>query len=258
MGKQALGQRLCRQRSFKTSHRECLASIACLHTESINIWSHLLATLWFFASICRFAGGLEIPYTTSTAATLFYLVANIVCFACSTLYHVFANHARANAYQYMDHLGITAVIWASSISLTTLSFESHPKEQWMHGILISIVAALCFLYLLCGSQYGSSDRQNRIYIHTVLGSLAMLSGLRNWQIRWARHRSGQLFTDFAIMVLFNGVGGAIYATHLLDKTLGTKLGTLDISHNAMHILFIVGSVVYEQSLMRTYHDMLDE
>ena len=137
-GCHGLGQR----RRCTTSYRASIASVVYLHTETLNIWSHLLGAVWFGSSAVRFAAAGSGPPTSDAVAVLIYLTATTLCFASSTLYHIFAGHAHAGAWQLIDHVGIVGNIWASSVSFTLLSFPCRSVEQWMLVALISSAAAL--------------------------------------------------------------------------------------------------------------------
>jgi adiponectin receptor len=134
--------KLSQHRIYTISYRKSIVSIVHLHSETINIWSHLFGTLWFCASATRFAGTAKSLFSPSTAAILAYLTANVFCFACSTLYHVFADHAEADFWLRLDYLGIVCAIWASSISFVALSFSCHSGEQYAYTILVTAAAAL--------------------------------------------------------------------------------------------------------------------
>jgi adiponectin receptor len=59
-----------------------------------------------------------------------------------------------------------------------------------------------------------------------------------------------------MLTTINTLGGAIYATHLIDKAIGAKVGIPNASHNIMHVLVVTGALVYEQGLLSTYQDPL--
>jgi adiponectin receptor len=105
------------------------------------------STLWFCASATRFAVTATSLFSLNAAAILMYLIANIFCFACSTLYHVFADHAEADFWLRLDHLGIIYVIWASSISFIALSFGCYPGEQFAYTVVVTATAVLCSVRL---------------------------------------------------------------------------------------------------------------
>jgi adiponectin receptor len=239
-------------RIYTTFYRKSIVSIAHLHSETINVWSHLFGTLWFCASATRFAVTATSLFFPTAAAILAYLIANVFCFACSTLYHVFADHSEADSWLQLDHLGIVCTIWASSVSFIALSFGCHPGEQYVYTVLVTATAALCSVRLSGISQRNCSERRSRISTYIVLGSLAALPALRCWYLG----RDFGLLNDFVTMVTINTLGGAIYATHLLDKAIGVKLGVPNASHNTMHVLAVAGAMVYEQGLLSTYQDLL--
>jgi adiponectin receptor len=245
---------LVRRRSFTTSYRKSILSVAHLHSETINVWSHLFGTLWFCISATRFAGTATSLSSMSAAAILMFLIANAFCFACSTLYHIFANHAKADSWLRLDHFGIVCVIWASSISFVALSFSCHPGEQYVYMGFVTAAAAICSHRLSGNLQHSCSERRGRISAYVVLGSLAALPAFRRW------HLGGDfdLITNFRMMVIINTLGGAIYATHLLDRGIEMKLGVPDASHVTMHFLAVAGALVYEQGLTSAYQDSLSK
>jgi adiponectin receptor len=239
-----LGQR----RIYTTSYRKSIVSIVYLHSETINTWSHLFGTLWFCASATRFAGTATSLFSLSTAAILAYFTANVFCFACSTLYHVFADHAEADFWLRLDHLGIVCVIWASSISFVALTFSCHSGEQYVYIIFVTAAAALCTVRILGISHHSCSERRSRISTYVVLGSLATLPAFHCWYLG----REFGLLTAFGTLFIINTLGGAIYATHILDKAIEMKLGVPGASHYTMHILAVAGAFVYEQGLLSAY------
>jgi adiponectin receptor len=45
-----------------------------------------------------------------------------------------------------------------------------------------------------------------------------------------------------MLTTINTLGGAIYATHLMDKAIGAKVGIPNASHNTMHVLAVAGAL----------------
>jgi adiponectin receptor len=242
-----------RRRMYTTSYYKSIVSIPHLHSETVNVWSHLFGTLWFCASATRFAGTATSLLSPSAAAILAYLIANVFCFACSTLYHVFADHAEADFWLRLDHLGIVCAIWASSISFVALSFSCHSGEQYVYTVFLTAAAALCSVRLLGNSQHSCSERRSRISMYVALGSLAILPAFRCWHLG----RYFGLLTDFGTLVIINTLGGVIYATHLLDTAIGMKIGVPGASHHTMHVLAVAGACVYEQGLVLAYQERSD-
>jgi adiponectin receptor len=241
---------LVRRRSHTTSYRKSILSIPHLHSETLNLWSHLFGTVWFCASATRFAKTATSLSSTNAAAIFLFLTANTFCFACSTLYHVFADHAEADSWLRLDHVGIVCAIWASSTSFVALSLGHHLGEQYVYMGSVTAAAVVCSYQLLGNLQHSRSERRSRISTYAILGSLAALPAFRCWYLSGV---SG-LVTDFGIMVLINALGGAIYTTDLLDTAIGMQFGIPSASHLTMHILAVVAALFYEKGLMSAYRD----
>lgn len=251
MGKRASCRSLGRRRIYTTSYRDAIVSIASTHTETVNIWSHLLAALWFATNAARFTGAVMCLSSSSTAAVLTYLVATAFCFAWSALYHIFADHTAADFWLRLDHIGIVCAIWASSVSFVELSPGWHSTERWRHILMVTAAATICCVCLSTASLYGNLKQSFRIRTHVIMGSVAAIPALRCWHL----HRPGQcmgLLADFVTMIVINGSGGAIYATNFLDERIKKKLGVPGASHQVMHVLAVVGALVYERGLMLAY------
>lgn len=118
---------------------------------------------------------------------------------------------------------------------------------------VTAAAAVCCQRLSGNLQHRCSERRSRISKYVVLGSLAALPAFRCWHLG----RDVGLISDFGLLVIINTSGGAIYATHLLDKAIEMKLGVPDASHLTMHVLAVVGALVYEQGLVSAYQDSLN-
>ena len=240
--------RLSRRRLRTSSYKACVVSVASLHTETLNIWTHLLSAVWFGCSTVRFGAACTDPLTLDAAAVLVYLGATALCFASSTLYHVFADHAHAGIWLRIDHFGIVCAIWASSVSFVLFSFDCRRGEGWAYVAFVTAAAALCLARLWDMREYGTKGRTERLRAHMALGGLAAVPGLRCWHL----HKQGQyveLLKEFWSLVAINGTGGVIYATHLLDKAIGMELGLPDTSHHVMHVMVVVGAWIYGQSLL---------
>lgn len=192
--------------------------------------------------------------SANAAAILMCLTANAFCFACSTFYHIFADHAEADSWLQLDHLGIVCAIWASSISFVALSLGCHPYEQYVYMGFVTAAAAACSHRLWGGSRHGCSERRSRISTYVILGSLAALPAFCCWYLS----RYSGLVAYFGTMVIINTSGGAIYATHFLDTAIEMKLGVPDASHLTIHILAVAGALVCERGLMSAYRDSLSK
>ena len=240
-----------RQRLHTSSYMACIVSVAGLHTETINIWSHLIGTVWFCCSAARFASTCDHPLASDAAAVLVYLAATALCFASSTLYHIFAGHVHASSWLWMDYVGIVCTIWASSVSFVTFAFDCRPGERWGYIALVTSAAALSLARLANVNDHGPEGRRERLRAHLVFGGLALLPGLHCWRL-YAQEPGGDLVKAFWSLAVVSSVGGSIYATHLFDKAIGMELGMPDASHHFMHVMVVARACAYERGLLSAY------
>lgn len=246
--------KLSHRRRGTTSYAESMASIVRIHTETVNIWTHCLGALWFSASAAQlvFAASGSAAETAGAAAVVVFLAAAAFCFLFSSLYHTFANHARADVWQRIDHFGIVAVIWASSVSFTFFAFRCQPGLQWAH-ISLATLASGWSLKRLWKIEVGHGGGWwARLATHAVLGALAALPALQcKYQAQTTCPISG-LLAAFIELFVANSIGGALYATSILDDAIGKELGMPDASHHAMHIVVLFGAWKYQQGLLKAY------
>jgi hypothetical protein len=102
-------------RPISNSYWQCLQSCFYRHNETVNIYTHLLATFWMIALPIALYPHARDHYPTAgaddwTVFALFFL-GGASCFALSTIYHVLSNHSHAvhDFAHKLDFLGITIV-----------------------------------------------------------------------------------------------------------------------------------------------------
>lgn len=243
-----------RHRPRSTSYLDSVKSIIHLHTETLNVWSHLAGALLISARIGQFAATCTDPLAADAIVILVYLAGAAVCFSCSTLYHVFTNHAQAALWQRIDHLSIVILIWASSIPFIHFSFIC---ESTKLGAYMGLVTASAIISLIClwwSPFYHSGGLWSRVGTHVAVGALATLPAFDPSQERQyhALGPEGTLLRSFWALVMANSLGGGIYATNALERSFGRWLEMPDVSHHIMHITVVFGAWVYQQGLFFVY------
>ena len=186
-----------RRRSMSSSYAKSIRSVAGLHTETLNIWSHLLGTILFSFSAVKFAATSTTPLAQDAIVIYMYLVATALCFLCSMLYHVFADHVSANTWQCIDHLGIVVFIWASSISFIFLSIHDKKDRKWTGMLFVTAAAFLSLIRLW--RTFPLKSQRATVYI--AFGSLATLPALHYWYCRTGVYHRVRLLTAFWSLVI---------------------------------------------------------
>ncbi|KAF2113707.1 hemolysin-III related-domain-containing protein [Lophiotrema nucula] len=239
---------LSRHRPFSTCYTESLKSIMALHNEAINIWSHLIPTFWFLTMAVWFAATSEDPLDDDMAVVLIYQSAATFCFACSTLYHVFADHVHADWWQHLDHFGIVTVIWSSAIPFIHFSFDLERYTQQAYIILVSISAVVALTRI---SASRSGVHFNRTATHTLHGSIAAVPAIHRL-FSCGLCDPLDIMKPFWSLVVANCLGGGYYAIGLVHESITMDSTISDASHQFMHATAVYGTWIYERGLISVY------
>lgn len=240
-----------RQRPQSTSYIECVKSVWHVHDETVNIWTHLIATLVFFAVFMGLWDGNRRRRVIQSRALFLYLPAATLFFLCSTIYHVFQNHIDHTIWHTFYHCSITLFVWASSRSFSILAFDRKRAVWRMHGAISTGMALLSILLTLCAEFVWKHPVWALYIIHTLNGSLAAIpafnrpSGL-HWRSTRARKK---LLGSFQALILFSVVGSIAYTTRLVDSMLDARTHATSTSHYAMHMAVVIGACVYGQEII---------
>jgi adiponectin receptor len=252
---------LGRPRTPSQSYFDAAKSIWHLHDEAFNIWSHLLAAIWFTAVTIKFVFVCTGPPTRNTWAILVYLIAATLCFSWSALYHTLANHSQAELWQRIDHFGIAILIWASSSVFVFFSFSKHRTAQQFYITAVTLLALLSISQLWSDAKHSSEISWNRISwnrtsIHAIYGALSTLPAV-HYAARsdsWRLIKEQRLLRSFCVLVLLNTLGGAIYVTSFVERALGARVSPPGIGHHVMHVLAVLGTSLYKRGIFSFYAD----
>jgi adiponectin receptor len=219
-----------------------------MHTETLNIWTHVVGTTLFLNDVIAFAGSCKVPISQSMLARLVYLAAAALCFFCSTLYHIFSRSREAHFWQHVDHLGIVVFVWATSLSFVYISFREEQVIQCVYVVVITSLFIVSLMRLWGMWYHCSGSQRSRLVLHVTFGALATWPALHLWHIRANKGQELDILRAYLSLVIVNSIGGAIYATRLLDDTVGQYLRLPDLSHAIMHVMVIFGARIYQQAL----------
>lgn len=129
-------------RPILLSTKSCFRSLAYLHNETINIFSHLLPALAAVILICLIPWyfSARFPNAVWQDHLIFqlYLVASAICFGTSTLYHLLLCHSERyrNLWVRCDYAGIILQILGCFVSGIYVGFYC---EQNLRSIYWSMV-----------------------------------------------------------------------------------------------------------------------
>lgn len=232
------------------SFKACLASIFRIHTETGNIWTHLIGVV-LFISICIYY--LCLPATQFISVWqekvvffLFFLGA-VLCLLCSTLFHTFGCHSERvhKIFGKLDYSGIALMIMGSFVPWVYYSFycDSEPKVVYMTSICVLGIATIGVSQ---ADKFNTSKyRSFRAVIFASLG----LSGLIPAIHVAIKHgfvpslTKGQLGWLYLMAILYL-TGAFLYAMRIPERYFPGKCDLMFQSHQIFHVLVVVAAVVH--------------
>ncbi|CAF4416629.1 unnamed protein product, partial [Didymodactylos carnosus] len=130
------------------SVKQCFASIFHLHTETVNIWTHLLGTLFFICMAAYFITRptSEVHIEKKLIFCAFFLGA-IICLLCSTLYHTLYCHSPklSKLFTKLDYCGIAILIIGSIIPLLYYQFYCEFGTKIAYLSVIGLLGIGCIV-----------------------------------------------------------------------------------------------------------------
>jgi len=125
-------------RKASASYMQCFASLSYIHNETVNIYTHLLASLAFVLLAPSFYSTIISSHHYGQASNgdiyvfACFFTGAIFCLGMSATYHTISNHSEAvNKFgNKLDYLGIILMIWGSFVPSIYYGFGCHP--QWIN------------------------------------------------------------------------------------------------------------------------------
>ena len=246
------------------SFRGCFKSIFRMHTETWNIWTHLLGFV-FFLILCLgvyiFGDYItclfedikvhNLPWDEQFVIFLFFIGA-ITCLSCSFLFHTLANHSRPIYYivSRLDYSGIAFLITGSSIPAYYYGFYCMTLAMCIHVSILVVLCVLCvtlslwsrfsipkfrplrFAVFISFGLYGCIPAAHIIMVHGVDSALEKFSGL-----------------TLALMALLYIFGGILYVLRVPERFFPGKFDIWASSHQLWHLFVLAAALIHYDTLL---------
>lgn len=129
-------------RPASNSFQKSFGSLAYLHNESVNIYSHLLGGLAFSIIGLFLYTSIASRYETASSADItafaFFFAGAALCLGMSGTYHAISNHSPlvAKLGNKLDYVGIVCMITGSFIPSIYYGFYCHPHLQETYWTMV--------------------------------------------------------------------------------------------------------------------------
>ena len=254
------------------SFRGCFKSMFRMHTETWNIWTHLIGFSFFLVLV----GGIYIfgDYITywfedvqihslpwdEQLVMMFFFAGAMGCLLCSTLFHTFANHSEGvfQLFIRLDYSGIAFLITGSSIPAYYYGFYCTTISGCTHIGILLILCAMCVTVSMWSKFSTPKYRPLRFAIFVLFGLYGVIPTLH------ILLREGYTQACIAYAPWSLGAMGAVYIIGALLYVLRIperfSPGRFDIwasSHQLFHICVVMAALVHYDTLLNMIKYRLD-
>ncbi|MFT7805554.1 adiponectin receptor protein 2-like [Arapaima gigas] len=232
------------------SFRACFKSIFRIHTETGNIWTHLLGCLFFLCLgiVYMFRPNMSFvaPFQEKIVIGAFFLGA-ILCLSFSWLFHTVYCHSEgvSRIFSKLDYSGIAFLIMGSFVPWLYYSFYCSPQPCFIYLIVVCILGLAAITVSQCDFFATPQYRGVRAGVFVGLGLSGVVPTL-HFVISEGFLRAttiGQMGWLFLMAILYI-TGACLYAARIPERFFPGKCDIWFHSHQLFHILVVAGAFVH--------------
>ncbi|KAM0328007.1 hypothetical protein ACHAQA_005406 [Verticillium albo-atrum] len=255
----ANGHILTGYRAVRPSTAACAASLASVHNETANIWSHLLPAiaalmgnyvLWVYF-------GWRFPDAAWADQAVFhgFLTACVVCFGVSAGYHTMLCHSEAvhDLWLRMDYLAIVVQILGSFASGIYMGFYCESRLRGLYWAMIGILSLMTCLVVLHPRLQTKEHRMLRLgtFVATGMSGFApIIHAAMLFPYAQLDRQAGIRY--YYLEGVFLLVGAVAYAVHFPEKWNPVKYDIWGASHQIFHCSVVLAAMAHFYGLWSAY------
>ncbi|KAH8676603.1 hemolysin III family channel protein [Tricladium varicosporioides] len=246
-------------RKVSNSYRASLASLAYVHNQTANIYSHLLGALIFVAGGCFIYYSLVPRYQTADKYDLgifaSFFTGAFICFGFSAFFHAVGNHSHRVYHNWLllDLYGILCLICGTVYSGTYYGFYCEPSIWITYSVEITIITIVGGLIFTIPRFREPKWRFIRALVFGIIllsGAVPMTHAAELFGRKQAALQMGWYWLVLEACLYITGA--CIYATRFPECL---KPGSFDIwgnSHQVFHIFAVLGALVHLVGMIKAF------
>ncbi|KAM6470708.1 adiponectin receptor protein 1 [Python bivittatus] len=232
------------------SFRACFRSIFRLHTETGNIWTHLLGFLFFLVLGIGYMFSPNMKYVAPIQERvvfgMFFLGA-ILCLCFSWLFHTVYCHSEkvSRTFSKLDYSGIALLTMGSFVPWLYYSFYCSPQPQLIYLIIICVLGITAIMVSQWDHFATPQYRAVRAGVFLGLGLSGLVPTL-HFMITEGFIKAttvGQIGWLFLMAVLYI-LGVGLYAARIPERFFPGKCDIWFHSHQIFHVLVVAAACVH--------------
>ncbi|XP_077988949.1 adiponectin receptor protein 1-like isoform X4 [Glandiceps talaboti] len=230
------------------SFKCCFKSIFRVHTETGNIWTHLLGFVAFCVVTVLFFSHASPGYTWQEKAvfTAFFIGA-LLCLGLSCVFHTVYCHSEtvSKLFSKLDYTGISALIVGSFIPWLYFSFYCEHVARYAYIILICVLGAIAIVVSLWDKFSEPKFRPLRAGVFIAMGLSAVIPGVHffirtGFPLAFEAGAVGWM----ALMGAMYIIGAVLYAVRVPERYFPGKCDIVFQSHQIFHVLVVAAAFIH--------------
>ena len=236
---------------------DCLKSIFKIHNETLNIWTHLIGTLFYvYLSFFIFLNDKFNSFTSHWVIS-FYLISVITCYFNSVLFHTFNCHSKeiSNFVFNLDILGIILSLLSGVISNQYFMFHQFKKTRYFY-ILFYVTLSLLIINI---NKISIFKNKKGHFFRTILIIILFVSSFASY-LHWtlvADIEEIKIMTPYMIMAFVPTIiGFTFYLSKFPESYYQCEFVDLYLnSHSIWHLFVLITGFSYYYVLFK-YNEIL--
>lgn len=242
------------------SFEECFKSIFRIHTETGNIWTHMLGFLAFLVvtvvfylkPLCEGCRSDNVLLSDKLIFLCFFGGA-MLCLLMSTIFHTVCCHSESvsNLFSRLDYAGIAVLIVGSSITWLYYGFYCDFYHKLIYTLVVATLGLITVIVTLTEQFNLPQYRPLRASVFVLLGLLSATPTVHYLIINGFSHAvvaKGGLMHG-VIMGLLYLLGALLYALRVPERFLPGKCDIWFQSHQIFHLLVVAAAFIFYKGVL---------
>ncbi|XP_037086402.1 adiponectin receptor protein-like [Pollicipes pollicipes] len=226
----------------------CFRSIFYIHTETVNIWTHLLGCIGFVIIATYFLTrpSIEIDYQEKVVFSCFFAGA-IVCMGASFIFHTVGCHSKRvlRLFSKFDYCGISLLIVGSFIPWLYYGFYCSFVPKVIYLTCVICLGSACMVVSLV-DKFGEPEyRSLRAGLFLGFGLSGVVPAVHYlYSEGWFNSVPLTAVGWLALMGALYVAGALLYAFRVPERWFPGKCDIYFQSHQIFHVLVVAGAMVH--------------
>lgn len=236
------------------SFRECFRSIFRLHTETGNIWTHLIGFVCFLVLSIMFLvrPDINLNWQEKVVVQIFFSSA-ILALGFSWLFHTVYCHSErvGRLFNKLDYIGIALLVFGSSIPWLHYSFYCHLPYKVVYMSAVFILGFVCVVVCTQDHFLTPAYRVPRAALFICFGLSTVIPCTHYMLLEgfWDAV-SLSAFGWLLLMAVLYISGAVIYAVRIPERFYPGRFDIWFQSHQIFHVFVVLAALVHLNGIMQ--------